>query len=80
MDARMTERMVSPPPHHDRGPRGAGEAPDPIVAPIATADSRVDVFPVRHGFGWVLDTKPRVELLGLELLPCLLLAGFTESA
>jgi len=50
------------------------------VAPIATADSRVDVFPVRHGFGWVLDTKPRVELLGLELLPCLLLAGFTESA
>jgi hypothetical protein len=22
--------------------------------------------------GWVLDTKPRVEPLGLELLPCLL--------
>jgi hypothetical protein len=40
----------------------------------------VDVFPVRHGFGWVLDTKPTVEPLGLELLPWLLLAGFTESA
>jgi hypothetical protein len=24
------------------------------------------------GIGWVLDIKPSVELLGLELLPCLL--------
>ena len=28
--------------------------------------------PMCRDVGWVLDTKPRVEPLGLELLPCLL--------
>jgi hypothetical protein len=28
--------------------------------------------PMCRDIGWVLDTKPNVEPLGLELLPCLL--------